>query len=917
MDANLSLPSSSQYLFLDSIQQTADGGFVIAGNSTAGGWVLKLNGDGSVDWQKTYYQFLHSIQQTADGCYIVAGSMAGNAWVMKLDTDGSVLWQKTYGKGSLSSIQKTSDGKYLAAGSTCVSIDCDTLILKINADGSSVWGKHYSQSNNDNSASAVQVLSGGGYIVAGNTSFYYSEDDFFQVQKFRADDSLAWQKKYNGGNGDSAHSIQETTDGGYVVAGMTTFYDSAGYHHHILILKLANDGTITWQKTYGGASTNDWTSASTIRRTSDGGYIVSGAYYSDSAKNIDIWLLKLNADGTIAWQKTYGGEDLEDWAVVDVRETSDGGYVVAAGSNSFGPDYYYLWVLKLDTYGNLTGCPSELVGVTDVSDVSYSGIHDATWGVPEYSSPVVPQDTTLTPVVLTPLEINPCETAPPAGSILINGGTAYATSASVTLTLSASDPIGVSEMCISNIASCTTWESYVTSKPWTLALGDGNKTVYAWFKDWAGNANMSPFSASIILDTVIPSVQITSPSLNPTYATNQSTINIGGTASDANGITQVIWSNDRGGSGTASGTTSWSVTGISLQPGANVINVTAYDAAGNTGTDTLTTNYETVSTPNIPSGPINGVKGISYTYTVGGSTTNPPGHSVQYWIDWGDGTNTGWLSVGTTSTSKIWNAAGPYNVTAKARCATDTVESESSSPLSVTIATSTLVSGTISSNTTWTCANSPYVVTGDVTVNSGVTLTIEPCVVVKFMTGKKIDVLGVLNAQGNSGSKIYFTSVNDHTVGGATGTGTPARGDWGRVFFNGNFTGSGTLDYCVFRYGGTSTYNTVHFYRTSTLATFANTVVEQNNNQGMVVETTANVAVTGCSFLNNTGWGIVYDNNAVNMTNNVFGGNGQGAVIVQSTSGSLRNISHSGNTISADNNKNNGIGIQGIRGNTQ
>jgi uncharacterized membrane protein len=92
-------------------------------------------------------------------------------------------------------------------------------------------------------------------------------------------------------------------------------------------------------------------------------------------------------------------------------------------------------------------------------------------------------------------------------------------------------------------------------------------------------------------DTTPPMVNITSPTTNPTYATSSSTIDISGTSSDNVGVTAVTWANDRGGSGSATGTTSWSVTGITLQSGVNVLTVTAGDAAANTGTDTLTVTY--------------------------------------------------------------------------------------------------------------------------------------------------------------------------------------------------------------------------------------------------------------------------------------------------------------------------------------
>lgn len=96
------------------------------------------------------------------------------------------------------------------------------------------------------------------------------------------------------------------------------------------------------------------------------------------------------------------------------------------------------------------------------------------------------------------------DTTPPTGSISINSGATYTNSTSVTLSISASDPSGVSQMCISNTTSCSSWETYTTSKSWTLSTGDGTKIVYIWFKDGVGNANSSPYSDIIILDTTPP-----------------------------------------------------------------------------------------------------------------------------------------------------------------------------------------------------------------------------------------------------------------------------------------------------------------------------------------------------------------------------------------------------------------------------
>ncbi len=136
------------------------------------------------------------------------------------------------------------------------------------------------------------------------------------------------------------------------------------------------------------------------------------------------------------------------------------------------------------------------------------------------------------------------DTTPPTGSITINSGAAYTNSTSVTLTLSASDTSGVSQMCVSNTTTCSTWEAYATSKAWTLLTGDGAETVYVWYKDGTGNANTTPYSDSIFLDTVPPQCSVII-SNGVTY-TNSASVTLTLSAIDPNpgsGVAQMCVSN--------------------------------------------------------------------------------------------------------------------------------------------------------------------------------------------------------------------------------------------------------------------------------------------------------------------------------------------------------------------------------------
>ncbi|MCQ3919024.1 MAG: hypothetical protein DPW20_16920, partial [Candidatus Brocadia sp.] len=191
------------------------------------------------------------------------------------------------------------------------------------------------------------------------------------------------------------------------------------------------------------------------------------------------------------------------------------------------------------------------------------------------------------------------DTLAPNCSVNINNGDFYTTSTAVTLDLSATDDVGVTGYYLSMdstvpLASAAEWTmvssttAFHASVSYNLSAGDGGKTVYAWYKDAAGNVSNTT-SDSITLDTTIPLITITSPTSNTTHTTTSGTITLGGSASDsASGVSKVAWSSDKGGSGTASGTTGWSISGISLSTGDNVITVTVTDGANNTGTDTIT-----------------------------------------------------------------------------------------------------------------------------------------------------------------------------------------------------------------------------------------------------------------------------------------------------------------------------------------
>jgi len=220
------------------------------------------------------------------------------------------------------------------------------LLVTIGVCGASEWVIAIGGSDDDY-AWSIQQTSDGGYILAGYTESFGSSNDAW-ILKLDANGNVQWQKAYGGTSYDWGILIQQTSDGGYIVAGETNSFGSGW--GDAWILKLDANGNVEWQKAYGG-SNYDW--ANSIQQTSDGGYIVAGETYSFGSGFGDAWILKLDANGNVEWQKAYGGSNRDDGN--SIQRTSDGGYILAGYTESFGSSND-AWILKLDSNGDIQSC---------------------------------------------------------------------------------------------------------------------------------------------------------------------------------------------------------------------------------------------------------------------------------------------------------------------------------------------------------------------------------------------------------------------------------------------------------------------------------------------------------------------------------------------------------------------------------
>jgi hypothetical protein len=224
----------------------------------------------------------------------------------------------------------------------------------------------YGGTSGDYSYSVVET-SDGGFAVSGATRSYGVGNADVWLVKTDVDGNALWNQTFGGTSGDYGSSVVETSDGGYVIAGRTESYGAGSYD--VWLVKTDVDGNALWNQTFGGAE-NDY--GYSVVETSDGGFAVSGATRSYGAGDPDVWLVKTDVDGNALWNQTFGGADYDyGYSVV---ETSDGGYVIAGHTDSYGAGNADVWLVKTDVESGLAW-----TGSTANSITLYRGATDVYW----------------------------------------------------------------------------------------------------------------------------------------------------------------------------------------------------------------------------------------------------------------------------------------------------------------------------------------------------------------------------------------------------------------------------------------------------------------------------------------------------------------------------------------------------------
>ena len=221
---------------------------------------------------------------------------------------------------------------------------------------SPAWAKAYGGSEND-MIQMVKKISNDEYILIGETRSFGAGIYDFWIVKINSNGDILWSKTYGGTDGDYPSSIVNTSDGGYVITGYTESFGAGNYDS--LIIKLNSDGNLSWAKTYGGSDDDQINS---IIQTSDGGFIAAGYTESFGVEYGDFLLMKLNSNGEVVWGKAYGGSEWDE--AISITETSDGGFIATGITNSFGAGDYDFLIIKFNSTGDVIWAKT-LGGISD------------------------------------------------------------------------------------------------------------------------------------------------------------------------------------------------------------------------------------------------------------------------------------------------------------------------------------------------------------------------------------------------------------------------------------------------------------------------------------------------------------------------------------------------------------------------
>ena len=364
-----------------SVQQTTDGGYIITGTTHSFGdgngfniYLIKTDENGEEEWSQTFggdgWDWGYSVQQTTDGGYVLTGyttdyfnGQGRDVILIKTNENGEEIWSQTFGGESDDeghSVQQTTDGGYIITGVIRLLDHFDVYLIKTDENGEEIWSQTFGGEESWDEGNSVQQTTDGGYIIIGDTTSPFSgeEDSSWNVYLIKTDSNGVeeWSHIFGGELNDLGKSIQQTTDGGYIITGIHGRSVIVGQGNNIngdvYLIKTNGDGEEEWSQILGGTEDDRGDS---VRETTDGGYIISGhvmSLFSGFGDGSDILLIKTDEYGEEEWSQIFG--ETEGFGGYSVQQTFDGGYVIC-GTIQIQPQplHYDIYLIKTDSEGNV------------------------------------------------------------------------------------------------------------------------------------------------------------------------------------------------------------------------------------------------------------------------------------------------------------------------------------------------------------------------------------------------------------------------------------------------------------------------------------------------------------------------------------------------------------------------------------
>jgi len=351
-----------------SVIETREGDFVLVGYTSSSEsrdqdiLLIKIDSRGNQLWTKTFggdqFEFGSWVEETSDGGYIVAGASAsyGGMYLIRTNAKGEEIWSRAYGGENIdqaAAVSEVSDGGFIVAGFTESFGEGgpDMFLVRTDENGKEMWARTFGGRYIDR-AHGVAETKDGGFVLAGDTqSFGSGSNDVFVVRTDSSGHPL-WTKTYGGTRIDTGNSLVITSDGGLAIVGYTTSFGPIGSGpadvSDVLLIRLDKDGNELFLRNLGSTESE---SGESIDLTKDGGFILAGTKWQGSG-NTDMYLVKTDQNGEELWAKTFGGSGHDQ--ARSVRQTSDGGYIVAGYSQSFRPGFKSdMYVIKTDANGDV------------------------------------------------------------------------------------------------------------------------------------------------------------------------------------------------------------------------------------------------------------------------------------------------------------------------------------------------------------------------------------------------------------------------------------------------------------------------------------------------------------------------------------------------------------------------------------